>query len=95
MTSGDQILTLKEAARHLRMTGKTLASFLRAHPAEPPLFAKPGRDYLISARDLDRIYDAMKQATHAKHAHAPLHRSPSHERIMARLHELTSSNRRR
>lgn len=52
--------TLEEAAAELHMCGKTLAAFLRKYPQDPPLYAKPGRDYLISPSDLLRIYRIMQ-----------------------------------
>jgi hypothetical protein len=50
----DIILTLAEAAARLRICSKTLATFLKAHPAEPPLYARVERQYLISIRDVHR-----------------------------------------
>lgn len=51
---------LDTAAARLGCCAKTLATFLRKNPQFPPLFAKPGRDYIISPADLDRIYVLMQ-----------------------------------
>lgn len=59
MTS--RLLKLKDAADALHMCGKTLAKFLRQNPQDPPLFAKPGRDYIISPDDVLRIYVLLQR----------------------------------
>jgi hypothetical protein len=40
---------------------RSLAKWLRENPQNPPVFAKPGRDYIISEADFSRIYEAMKR----------------------------------
>jgi hypothetical protein len=60
VAAADRFLTLQEAAAELRVCAKTLSEFLKAHPAELPLYARVGRQYLISTIDLYRIYEAMK-----------------------------------
>jgi hypothetical protein len=64
-------LTLREAAQELKMSSKTLARWLNAFPADPPLFARPGRDYIISREDVGRIYDALKSRDKTRPQVAP------------------------
>lgn len=89
---GEEYLTLNEAAGRLHICGKTLSDFLRKHPAEPPLFAKPGRDYLISRSDVERIYEKMKDVSAAGRVTraAPAYTSHSERRIFESLRKLTS-----
>jgi hypothetical protein len=55
-------LTLEDAAGRLHCTPKTLAAWLKKNPQEPPLFAKPGRDYIISPAYFLRIYKVLQIA---------------------------------
>jgi hypothetical protein len=75
------------------MTGKTLAIWLRANPMEAALYVKPGRDYTISADDLDRIYSAMKNAPARKamiNVESPMLLSEA--KMYEKLQKLTKGN---
>src|SRR5258708_482637 len=55
------VFTLEEAAARLRVCPKPLSHFLKHTPRPPPLCARVGRRHIISATDLARIYQEMKQ----------------------------------
>ena len=93
-----QYLTLDEAARELRICARTLAVFLTNNPAEPPLFARIGKKYLISPSDLSRIYEAMKFRSASSRATArntSVCAPPSHASTLLRLQALTTPKRRK
>lgn len=93
----ERLLTLDEVAEHCRCSTKTLAKFLRENPQEPPLFAKPGRDYLISPADRDRIYEAMKKCRSGLSDIRPARRTGTYgarsgDKTFSRLQALTTEN---
>jgi Helix-turn-helix domain len=88
-------LTISEVAALLRMHPRTLAEWLRAHPAELPLFAKPGRDYIISAGDVERIYEAMRDAPRDRPAKVSIKAGPSKLAQQRRLRKLTDPPKRK
>jgi hypothetical protein len=91
------VLTLAEAAARLRVCSKTLAGFLKSHPAEPPLFARAGRQFLISEKDLTRIYEEMKQcplkSSDDKKALISTYAAPSEASMFSKLRALTTGPR--
>jgi hypothetical protein len=71
------------------MCAKTLGKWLRENPQQTALFARPGRDYINSAHDLSRIYEAMKRPVCAPTTSVRARAVRSEARIPARFNELT------
>jgi excisionase family DNA binding protein len=62
VAAADRFLTLQETAAELRVCAKTLAEPLKAHPADPPLYACPAlaADPAVFVRPSARVIRVME-----------------------------------